>query len=91
MPQIVNLCDGLRGAAAMLCRAVDMQDDPFPQALSQLAAAVDRLEAVAQTPAPDARLALLQARHDRLREAAAAALARLDRLIDDAAAATEGE
>jgi len=84
MRQIVNLCDRLRAATAMLCRRGDMQNDPFHQALGQLEAAIDRLETVARAPAPDARLAALEQRHHRLRTGATEALARLDRLIDGA-------
>ena len=84
MRQIVNLRDGLRGATAMLCRDTDMQNDPFQQALGHLEAAIDRLEGVAKAAPPDARLAALEARYDRLRDGAAEALARLDRLIGGA-------
>jgi hypothetical protein len=84
MGQIVNLLDGLRGAMAMLCPDTNMQNDPFHQALGHLEAAIDRLETVARAPAPDARLAALEQRHTRLRDGAAEALARLDRLIGSA-------
>jgi hypothetical protein len=90
MPQIVNLCDGLPGAAAMLCRCLDMQNDPFRQALGHLEDALDRLETVARAPAPDARLTALQARHDHLRKSTGEALARLDRLIGSVTPAAEG-
>ncbi len=91
MRQIVNLCDGLRGAAAMLCPCTDMQDDPLQQALSQLEAAIDRLDSVARPAASDARLAAIEARHNRLRDGAAEALARLDRLIGTAAPRPESD
>jgi len=84
MSQIVNLRDDLPGAAAMLCRDTIMQNDPFQDALTHLEGAIARLESVAQAPAPDARLAALERRHDRLRTGTVEALARLDRLIADA-------
>ena len=68
----------------MLCPGTDMHDDPFHQALGHLEAALDRLEAVARAPATEARLAALEQRHTRLRDGAAEALARLDRLIGGA-------
>jgi len=95
MRHIVNLRDGpndgLRGITAMLCRDIDMQNDPFQQALGHLEEAIDRLEGVARPSAPDARLAALQARHDRLRGGATAALARLDRLIGGATPRAEDD
>ena len=67
-----------------------MTNDPFHAALGHLEQAIDRLDAVARAPAPDERLAALQARYDRLREGAGEALARLDRLIGGATPRAEG-
>ena len=68
-----------------------MQNDPFRQALGHLEEAISRLEQVAQAPAPDARLAALAQRHDRLRAGATAAIARLDQLIGDAVPPAAGD
>ncbi len=61
-----------------------MESQRFQQALGRLEAAIERVERVA-TPsspgAPDSRLAVLEARHRKLRDGATDALARLDRLI----------
>jgi hypothetical protein len=75
----------------MLCLSADMESDPFRRALTRLETAIGRLEGAATAltvTAPsasdasgDARLALLEQRHARLRAGATDALARLDRLI----------
>lgn len=69
---------------------MSMESEHFQRALGRLEAAVERLERVARPPsapgaAPagdDGRLAALEARHAKLRDGAAQALARLDRLIE---------
>jgi hypothetical protein len=63
-----------------------MESEHFQRALGRLEAAVERVEQAAGTHAAgpdDARLAALEARHRTLRDGAAQALARLDRLIED--------
>jgi len=70
-----------------------MESEPFQQALRHLEDAVSRLERVARAPAPvtapDPRLVALEERHRRLRDAATAALERLDRLIGTASSPTD--
>jgi hypothetical protein len=68
---------------------MSMESEHFQRALGRLEAAVERLERVATLPiaasagsGDDTRLAALEARHRALREGAAQALARLDRLIE---------
>jgi len=64
-----------------------MDNERFNKALGRLHAAIERVEQAAvatPTGAPDARLAELEARHQRLRDGTSDALARLDRLIDSA-------
>lgn len=61
------------------------ESEHFQRALGRLEAAVERVErAAAPLPAgsEDTRLAALEARHAKLRDGAAQALARLDRLIE---------
>jgi hypothetical protein len=61
-----------------------MESERFQQALRRLEAAVERVERlpVPTAAAPDERLADLERRHARLRDGAAQALNRLDRLIE---------
>ena len=61
-----------------------MESERFKQALSRLEAAIDRVEVALRDPAADARLAVLEERHRKLRDGTTEALARLDRLIDAA-------
>jgi len=71
-----------------------MSDDRFSSALKRIAAALDRIEAVAATPLPSApatndnnaaELAALTERHAKLREEATIALSALDAVITRAA------
>ncbi len=76
---------GLLLAVVLLCLFSIMESERFKQALGRIEAAIDRLERAARPPVPDARLAVLEERHRKLREGTGEALARLDRLIDLAA------
>jgi hypothetical protein len=64
-----------------------MESEHFQRALGRLEAAIERVERASAIAAPgrdDTRLAALEERHRILRDGAAQALARLDRLIDGA-------
>ena len=64
---------------------MSMESEHFQRALGRLEAAVERVErAAGNLPAgsDDARLTALEARHAKLKDGAAQALARLDRLIE---------